>query len=296
MPPQILQVFDGWDILNDTEKKSMLCPNCRKLISRDEPACPYCGLSKPGSAVRGRLLKISMLNPDHLIQIILYTNIAFFILSLVLNVSDLGFSANPFRFLSPSSQSLILLGATGTIPIDGFGRWWTVLTASFLHGGILHIFFNMAALWQLGPFVMHEFGTSRFAVIYLLSGIAGFVVSYFAGVPFTLGASASVCGLIGAILYYGKSRGGFYGQAVYKQAMGWTIGLILFGLLVQGINNWAHGGGIISGICCGFILGYHERKKETMPHKILAVGLILITVIFLGSALLQAVYIRFFMR
>jgi rhomboid protease GluP len=78
--------------------------------------------------------------------------------------------------------------------------------------------------------------------------------------------------------------------------MGWTVGLILFGLLVQGINNWAHGGGLLSGIGCGFILGYHERKKETMPHKILAVGLILITVIFLGSASLQAVYIRFFMR
>ena len=282
--------------LNDSEKKSMLCPNCRKLISRDEPACPYCGLSRPGSAVRTRLLKFSLLNPDHLIQSILYVNIAFFILSLVLNLSDLGFSANPFRFFSPSSQSLILLGASGTIPIDGFGRWWTVLTASFLHGGILHIFFNMAALWQLGPFVMHEFGASRFAVIYLLSGIAGFVVSYFVGISFTLGASASVCGLIGAILYYGKSRGGYYGQSVYKQAMGWIVGLILFGLLVQGINNWAHGGGLLGGIGLGFILGYHERKKETMYHRILAVGLILITAIFLGSALLQAIHIRFFAR
>ncbi|HOD34874.1 MAG TPA: rhomboid family intramembrane serine protease [Syntrophales bacterium] len=282
--------------MSDGEKKSMLCPNCRKLISRDEPACPYCGLSKPGWAVRERLLKFSLLDPDHLIQVILYANIAFFVLSVVLDVSDLGFSANPFRFFSPSPKSLILLGASGTIPIDGFGRWWTVITASFLHGGILHIFFNMAALWQLGPFVMHEFGASRFAVIYLASGIAGFVVSYFAGVSFTLGASASVCGLIGAILYYGKSRGGYYGQAVYKQAMGWTIGLILFGLLVQGINNWAHGGGLVSGIVLALILGYHERKKETMLHKILAGGLILVTVIFLGSALLQAVNIRFFAR
>jgi rhomboid protease GluP len=282
--------------LNDTAKKSILCPNCRNLVSRDEPACPYCGLSKPGAALRGRLLRISLLNPEHLIQGLLYTNIAMFVLSIVLNVSDIGFSSNPFRFLSPSPQSLILLGASGTIPIDGFGRWWSVITASFLHGGILHIFFNMAALWQLGPFVIHEYGTSRFAAIYLLSGIAGFVVSYFAGIPFTLGASASVCGLIGAILYYGKSRGGFYGQAVYKQAMGWTIGLILFGLLVQGINNWAHGGGIIGGIGLGFILGYHERKKETMLHKVLGVGMILVTVVFLASVTLQALYIRFFMR
>ncbi len=282
--------------MNDTAKKSILCPNCRKLVSRDEPACPYCGLSKPGAALRGRLLRISLLNSEHLIRGLLYTNIAIFVLSIVLNVSDIGFSSNPFRFLSPSPQSLILLGATGTIPIDGFGRWWSVITASFLHGGLLHIFFNMAALWQLGPFVIHEYGTSRFAVIYLLSGIAGFVVSYFAGIPFTLGASASVCGLIGAILYYGKSRGGFYGQAVYKQAMGWTIGLILFGLLVQGINNWAHGGGIVGGIFLGFVLGYHEKKRETIFHKILGAGLILVTAVFLGSVILQALYIRFFMR
>lgn len=282
--------------MNDTTKKSILCPNCRKLVSRDEPACPYCGLSKPGSALRGRLLRFSLLDPEHLVQTLLYANIAMFVLSIVLNVSDLGFSANPFRFLSPAPQSLILLGATGTIPIDGFGRWWSVLTASFLHGGILHIFFNMAALWQLGPFVIREFGTSRFAVLYLLSGIAGFVVSYFAGIPFTLGASASVCGLIGAILYYGKSRGGFYGQAVYKQAMGWIIGLILFGLMVQGINNWAHGGGLIGGIGLAFILGYHERKKETMFHKTLAAVLIVVTAALLGSVVLQAFYIRFFMR
>ena len=165
-----------------------------------------------------------------------------------------------------------------------------------MNTGACHEAFNMAALWQLGPFVIHEYGTSRFAVIYLLSGIAGFVVSYFAGIPFTLGASASVCGLIGAILYYGKSRGGFYGQAVYKQAMGWTIGLILFGLLVQGINNWAHGGGIVGGIFLGFVLGYHEKKRETIFHKILGAGLILVTAVFLGSVILQALYIRFFMR
>ena len=282
--------------MNGNGKKSMLCPACRKLISRDEPACPYCGLSNPGSPVRGKMLALSRLGPEDILRILIYLNIGFYVLSLVLNPTDLGMSMNPFRILSPSIPSLFLLGASGTDPIDGFGRWWTLITASFLHGGIIHILFNMVALWQLGPFVTREYGTSRFLVIYLLSGVGGFAVSYLAGIPFTIGASASVCGLIGAILYYGKSRGGFYGQAVYKQSLGWIMGIVLFGFLVPGINNWAHGGGILTGVVTGLALGYDDRKRETLLHKILAAALAAVTLFFLCAAAALAVYIRFFTR
>jgi rhomboid protease GluP len=196
-------------------------------------------------------------------------------------------------FLSPSDKSLFLLGATGTIPIAGYGRWWTLVSASFLHGGILHIFFNMAALGQLGPFVLREFGFNRFVIIYIFTGIAGFFISYMAGVPFTIGASASICGLIGAILYYGKSRGGFYGEVIYRQAMGWVVGLVLFGLLLPGINNWAHGGGIVSGILLAFLLGYYEKKGENVFHRILVTGCIFLTVVVLLWAILQAIYYSF---
>jgi rhomboid protease GluP len=280
--------------MNHYEKKSILCPGCRRLISRDEPACPYCGLHRPGSRLKGTLLKLSVRNPEDIIKFILYTNIGIFLFSLLLNPTDLDYSFHPFQFLSPSSSSLLLVGATGTIPIDGFHRWWTIFTASFVHGGILHILFNMVALWQLSPFVLQEYGMNRFTVIYLLSGVGGFLLSYFKGIPFTLGASASICGLIGAILYYGKSRGGFYGQMIYRQAMGWIVGLILFGLLLPSINNWAHGGGIIMGIVTGFLLGYDERKREGFLHKALSVALSLVTSFCLAGAVLQALYVRFF--
>ena len=224
----------------------MLCPGCRRLISSDEPSCPYCGLANPGSPIRNESFPLSFRDGDSLIQFIIYMNAAIFILALVLKPSEMGMSLNPFTLLSPSSTSLMLLGATGTIPIDFYHRWWTILTASSLHGGILHIAFNMMALHQLGPFVTHEYGTARFLIIYVVSGIVGFVLSYFVGIPFTLGASASVCGLIGAILYYGKSRGGSFGMAIYRQAMGWIIGLILFGLLLPGhqqLGAWRRGRG-----------------------------------------------------
>ena len=273
------------------EKKSILCPQCRKLISSDERVCPYCGTTSPGSLwKRGVLGGYSLFRVDPVITIIT-VNVAFYLFSLLLNPAALGLSANPMTFLSPADGSLFLLGATGTLPITTYGRWWTLISASFLHGGLLHLFFNMMALKQLAPFVLEEFGFYRFAILYLWTGVAGFYLSYLVGVPFTIGASASLCGLIGAILYYGKSRGGFYGEQIYRQAMGWVVGLVLFGLFFSGINNWAHGGGLVSGILIAFLTGYRDRTTEQSLHRFLGIASILLTAATLLWALIQAVYI-----
>jgi len=216
---------------------------------------------------------------------IIYINIAYYVLSLFLG----GFSnAGSFNFLSPSNQSLFLLGASGTIPVLGAHRFWTLISASFLHGGIMHILFNMMALYQLGPFVLREFGFHRFINLYIITGACGFAASVFFGVPFTIGASAGICGLIGAIIYYGKSRGGSYGEAIYKQAMGWVIGLIFFGLIFPGINNWAHGGGLLSGIALSFLMGYNDNKPESAWSKILAFACILLTAAILVWAAISS--------
>ena len=270
------------------EKRSMLCPNCRKLISNDEPACPYCGMSRPGAAWKRGFMGLSSLRRLDPVMAILVVNAVFYLLSILIDPAALGISANPLTFLSPSDGSLFLLGATGTIPI-AYGRWWTLIAASFLHGGILHIFFNMMALRQLGPFVVDAFGPYRFAILYTWTGVAGFLLSFLAGIPFTIGASAPICGLIGAILYYGKSRGGFYGEAIYRQAMGWVVGLVLFGLFLPGINNWAHGGGILSGILVAFLTGYHERRMETWRHRVFGAVSVLVTLAALLWAVIQAV-------
>jgi len=274
------------------ERSSLLCPNCRKLISADEPVCPYCGLSKPGARnfFYGGLNNLSL----DITKIIIYLNGGFFILSLLLSARNITLSANPFTLLSPSQEGLFVLGATGTIPIAGFGRWWTLISASFLHGSLMHIFFNMIALVQLGPFVVQEYGLNRFVIIYTISGITGFLLSFFAGVPFTIGASACICGLIGAIIYYGKSRGGFYGEAIYKQALGWVFGLVVYGLLFPGINNWAHGGGVASGILFAWWLGYLEERRETILHTALAQICIVITSLVLLYVVLQTAYLYLF--
>lgn len=263
-----------------SERKSILCPNCRKLISRDEPACPYCGIMRPGLHNTAGAIKKIFFGQDP-VMLIIYVNIAFYVLALLLDFGGILSDGGLFGLLSPSNQSLFLLGASGTIPVIGAHRFWTVISASFLHGGIFHILFNMMALYQLGPFVLGEFGFNRFIILYIITGACGFAASVLFGVPFTIGASASVCGLIGAIIYYGKSRGDHYGDAIYKQAMGWVIGLVIFGLIFSGINNWAHGGGLLSGILLAFIMGYNDNKSENAAIKLAAYACILLTVLVL---------------
>jgi rhomboid protease GluP len=274
-------------------RKSILCPHCSKLISVAEHKCPHCGISRPGARWKNIPITRGLLQSDQLIKTIIYANVGMYLISLLMNPTRMGLSANPFMFLSPSNGALLLLGSTGTIPIDQGHRWWTLVSANYLHGGILHIVFNMIALYQIGPLVLREYGANRLIGLYTIGGIFGFLVSYFAGVQLTLGASAAVCSLIGASLYYGKSRGGTYGQAIYKQISGWVLMLFIFGFMVPGINNWGHGGGIVGGIVLGYFLGYQERSRENLFHKSLAGVCVVLTVAVLAWAILSSVYYRF---
>ena len=278
--------------MSHADRTSILCPNCRKLISADEPVCPYCGISRPGARSRRHVLGRGYLSAEEIVRSIIFANVAMYVISIMLHPSQLSLSANPLILLSPSDRALILLGATGSIPIDRLHRWWTLVSASYLHGGILHIFFNMIALRQIGSLVVKEYGVHRMWVVYTLGGAIGFLVSHLAGVGLTFGASAAVCSLIGATLYYGKSRGGTHGEAIYRQVGGWAVGLFLFGFMVPGINNWAHGGGMGAGMLIGFLLGYQERKGENLFHKSLASGCLLVTVVVLLWAIASAFYYR----
>jgi len=273
-------------------RSSILCPNCRKLISADERKCPYCGLSNPASLLKYNFWTRGLNDPFQIVRWIIYLNVGMYLISLLLNSMIPRFSYNPLVFLSPENKSLLLMGATGTIPIGRLGRWWTLISANYLHGSILHIFFNMFAFNQIAPLVIREFGTNRMIILYTLGGVFGFIVSYFAGVTFTIGASAALCSLIGASLYFGKSRGGAYGQAIYRQLGTWTLGIFLFGLFFPGINNWGHGGGLIAGAFLGFAMGYEERKRETATHKMLAAGCAIATILILIGAVLSALYYR----
>ncbi len=270
------------------ENPTILCPGCKRLIGLDERRCPHCGLRRPGSKLKRLLRGADEQALMWWIKGIIYANVAMFIVSLAAKAGGIRFSANPLYFLSPDSNALLVLGATGSLPVHRLHRWWSLLSAGYLHGGVLHIFFNMAAFRQLAPLALREYGPWRMFTIYTLSSVFGFWVSVLAGVPLTIGASAAVCGLIGALVYFGKARGGDWGRLVYRQIGGWAVGILLFGMLIPGINNWGHAGGFAAGVALGFILGYVEKKPENAFHRalgglcLLATAAVLVWVIFLA--------------
>ncbi|RPJ10384.1 MAG: hypothetical protein EHM37_13245 [Deltaproteobacteria bacterium] len=74
----------------------------------------------------------------------------------------------------------------------------------------------------------------------------------------------------------------------------WAIIMFVFGMIVPGINNWGHGGGLAAGALLGFILGYHEKKRESSFQKTLAAGCLVITAAVLVWAVLSSIYHLFF--
>ena len=88
-----------------------------------------------------------------------------------------------FEILEPSNRSVFLLGASGAVPVFDYGRWWTILSAAWLHGNVLHILFNMLWIRQLAPAVSELYGSSRTVIIYTVSSAVGFFLSTLTGLP-----------------------------------------------------------------------------------------------------------------
>jgi len=265
------------------EKKtgSMLCPDCGQLISINAESCIHCGRKNPGMWGLAPRLRRWLGGSFGFLQAVTVVCVALYIISLLLDPSAILQPRGMMGLLSPSGQSIFLLGGTGTLPL-AHGRWWTLITAIYLHGNLLHIFFNLLWIRQIGPTVEELFGTSRLILIFTISGILGFIVSSLFGVAFTIGASGSIFGLLGAMIYYGRARGGSFGSAVYRQIGQWALILFVLGFMMPGVNNWAHGGGFAGGYLTAMFVGYAEQRNETFTHQILALGCVAMTVVAFG--------------
>jgi len=194
-----------------------------------------------------------------------------------------------FGFLAPAPTSLVAFGASGYIPVVVYGRWWTVLTATWLHASLIHIVMNMMSIRNVAPIVAEFYGASRMTIIYVVSGVAGFILStlgsaYLTGIPilgylmggggFTVGASASITGLIGAVYFYGHRTGS---GAITEQARFWVLSFLVMGFLIHGIDNWAHVGGLAGGFFCAKFLD--PLYPERLDHFLIAIGLLALTAI-----------------
>ena len=195
------------------------------------------------------------LNFPHLITVfcgVLY------LLALALDPSAIFQTQGLMQILSPSIQASFKLGGTGTVPIFSYELWWTPITAIYLHGGLLHIFFNMMWVRQLGPVVEELFGPFRLFAIFTVAGITGFIASTLAGHELTLGASGSIFGLLAAAIAYGRRAGA---QLFTRQFLQWAGLLFVMGFVMPGVDNWAHGGGFIGGYAAAYVFSRSSERE-----------------------------------
>jgi rhomboid protease GluP len=123
------------------------------------------------------------------------------------------------------------------------------------------------------------FGRARLVVIYSVAGALGFVVSNLSGVRFTIGASGAVFGLLGAMVQYGRHRGGAFGLAVFRQYGQWALVLFLLGFFMPSINNFAHAGGFAGGYLVAFLTAHGERRAEGGLDRLAALALVGLTLL-----------------
>ncbi len=172
---------------------------------------------------------------------------------------------------------LLLLGGKYRLSILLHGEWWRLITANFLHGGLMHIAFNSMSLFNLGPVAEEVFGTTRFLSLYLVTGVCGFIVSTMWSNSLSIGASASICGLIGALYAFGRMSFNSQLQSIGKR---WIIFIAIFGFLFPAIDNAAHFGGLIAGFGFAYLCGTpgHDQTKEA-AWKGVAIGSIALTAV-----------------
>jgi len=250
----------------------------------NDDKCYTCGRSNPG--MWGFAPVLRQLGADlGFVPLVIGVSATIYVLTLLMSGSELQVVGGGFSFLAPSSRSLLLFGMSGAYPVFVYGWWWTLLSATWLHGHLLHILFNMMWVRDLGPATADVIGPSRTIVIYVVSGIAGFLLSssvgYFfgwlpipilRGAPFTMGASASIFGLLGALVHYGRKSGSSY---TYSQAMRYAVILFVFGVIMPGVDNAAHLGGFVGGYLMSAI--FNPLTRERGDHMIMALVSLLAT-------------------
>jgi rhomboid protease GluP len=253
---------------------SVICTSCGVLVGVGDDKCYNCGRWNPG--LWGFSPVLRALGRDlGFVPFVIGTCGIVYILTLI--ASRGAISGGGISVLGPSTQALFLFGASGAVPIFAAGRWWTVLSAAWLHAGILHILFNMMAVRQLAPETADFYGPGRTVIIYTAGAVVGFTLSSFAGafVPgflflrgsqLTVGASASIAGLIGALMYYGRRSGS---GIVKSEASRYVVMLVVYGFLMPGIDNYAHAGGFGGGYLAALILD--PLTPERGDHLLIAV-------------------------
>jgi rhomboid protease GluP len=271
---------------------SVVCPSCGSLVGVNDERCYTCGRSNPG--MWGFAPVLRQLGADlGFVPLVVGASAVLYLLCLLASGRGLQIMGGGFNILAPSAPALIVFGASGGYPVFTLGSWWTVLSATWLHGSLLHIVFNMMWVRDIGPSTADVVGPGRTIIIYVISGVCGFVLSSVAGAflpplpllrgaQLTVGASASIFGLLGALVHYGRKSGS---SLIHGQAKQWALILFVYGLIMPNVDNFAHAGGFIGGYVTSAF--FNPLTKERGDHLLIAGLCLLLTFAAIAMSIVE---------
>jgi rhomboid protease GluP len=265
---------------------AVVCFSCQKIVAVDQDQCCHCGQPHPGLWGYSRLIR--RLGADFgFIKIVSVGCIGLYIITLLFDLPGVR-SESAFKLLAPSSYSLAIFGSTGSIPLFVWGRWWTVLSAAWLHGDLWHLGFNLAWLHYLSPMVVAGYGAGRLVSIYALTTLTSSLLTscvaqywltlpvFFQGARFSVGASGGVFGLLGALLLYGQLSGH---QHILRQLLTLVVITFVLSAFVGNVDNWGHLGGVMGGYLIGWTPWFNPNQPQRLYHLGIAAGALVLMAI-----------------
>ena len=274
-----------------------LCPSCGTLVGASATHCHQCGANVNFSlAAASKSLGRFMPATSPVSYAILGVSCVLYVVSSLATLREGG-------LVTPSGGLVAVFGLGGirgdvlfrlgeSLPLPyNLAQPWRFVTAIFLHASLLHIVFNMWVLMDIGPAIEELYGSARYLFIYVITGVGGYIASSGLIGHNSVGASGALLGLIGVLLATTMGRRGLNAQMLRGQLIRWVIYIAVWGLLVPGVDNYAHAGGFVTGFILGKIM--QERPPATPEARRWAYALGWLTaLVVVASFVMMAVWLR----
>jgi rhomboid protease GluP len=273
------------------QPRPKICPACGALVGISATRCHECGANLRFSlaALSKQLSGIFGEHEAPVTTALLIANILMFGISWMATAAAGGGGGLSILW-GMGGETMYRLGASYWPPMFYDHEWWRLITAMFLHGGLIHIGFNMMALMQFGPALEELYGSARYLFLYVVTGAFGFLVSALSG-KFSIGASGAILGLVGVMLAITSKRGGAYMRDLKSRLITSVVILFVLGFSGMGMDNYAHGAGLASGFVLGKLFADRQPMNSNERRTAYALGW-LAGIVVIASFVLMLMHYR----
>ena len=261
------------------------CPACGNPTPIERADCIYCGhksveaiVAEQEAARANRFINTLFARSNPFTMIFIGINLGVFALEWL---------AGGMNALSADVTVLTAMGAKDNLLINTRHEYWRFITSNFLHIGFMHLLFNNYALMIIGQEIERIYGSARFVVLYIVTGLVASMASYYFNPAATsAGASGSIFGLFGVMatfaFKYRKELPEFLSKDIQRRIIPVIIINLIFGFIVRIVDNAAHIGGLLSGVALALIISYKRPDERETAGVWRALQIICLAVILIS--------------